>query len=232
MARRSSPAGRAAAGRNPRLTPEAARLLLTGAARVDSFARHPFDGGTDGRRTRRGLRQALRPGGAGRAGRRVRRRINVSENPVPARRSCSTIRGGAAGRHLHVSRARSSGNSPLSGHPPAVGSDHGDGRPVINGVYIVVVDLGGSVLRHRRTSPGDRHECGTRPWCSALAAAGLGGWSRGPGAVHRDNGGCGAHAPATARALGLAARTRRGRRRGSVFVNPAGWLPSGKWRWA
>lgn len=137
--------------RNPRLTPEAARLLLTGAARVDSFARHPFDGGADaspnaswghGKLYVPGALDALSAGSGN--------EINISENPV---------RGSSVVFH-YPGAARRVGIYTFAGAlvreftaPPAGRLQWdltaGDGHPVINGVYIVVVDLGGSVLRHR-----------------------------------------------------------------------------------
>jgi len=137
--------------RNALLTPEAVRALLTGAARVDSFARHPFDGGPDATPNaswgygKLYVPAALDALGAGSGG-----AINVSENPV---------RGASVVFH-YPGAARRVGIYTFSGAlvkeftaPPAGrlqwDLNAANGRPVINGVYLVVVDLGGSVLRRR-----------------------------------------------------------------------------------
>ncbi|HTT69487.1 MAG TPA: S8 family serine peptidase [Gemmatimonadales bacterium] len=140
--------------RDARLTPEAARALLVGAARIDSFAWHPYDGRANGAPNASwgygklsvpaaldALSAAmLGPGGT----------INVSENPVrgslvvihvssPAVRAGVYTFGGALVRDLGPAPA-----GRLQWDLTAA-----DGRPVVNGVYLLVVDLGGTILRHR-----------------------------------------------------------------------------------
>jgi subtilisin family serine protease len=137
--------------RNPRLTPEAARTLLVGAARVDSFARHPFDGGPDASPNaswgygKLYVPAALDALGAGSGG-----AINVSENPV---RGSSVVfhYPGAAKR---VAIYTFTGSLVQEFTTPPAGRlqwdlTAADGRPVINGVYLVVVDQGSSILRRR-----------------------------------------------------------------------------------
>jgi len=140
--------------RDARLTPEAARTLLVGAARIDSFAWHPYDGRANGAPNAswgygklsvpaalNALSSAmLGPGGT----------INLSENPVrgssvvihvssPAVRAAIYTYNGALVRELGAAPA-----GRLQWDLTAA-----DGRPVVNGAYLLVVDLGGTVLRHR-----------------------------------------------------------------------------------
>jgi subtilisin family serine protease len=137
--------------RNPKLTPELARTLLTRAARVDSFARHPFDGGPNATPNASwGYGKLYVPAALDALVAGLSDAINVSENPV---------RGASVVFH-YPGAARRVGIYTFSGSlvkeftaPPAgrlqwdlTGAD---GRPVINGVYLVVVDQGGSVLRRR-----------------------------------------------------------------------------------
>ena len=137
--------------RNPRLTPEATRLLLTGAARVDSFARHPFDGGTDASPNaswgygKLYVPAALDALGSGSAG-----AINVSENPV--RGSFVVFHYPGAARRVGIYTFTGALIRDFAA-PPAGRLQWdltaADGSPVINGVYLVVVDQGGSMLRRR-----------------------------------------------------------------------------------
>ena len=137
--------------RQPRLTPEGARNLLVGAARVDSFARHPFDGGPDASPNASwGYGRLYVPAALNALGGAYGGAINISENPV---------RGASVVFH-YPGAARRVGIYTFTGllvteftAPPADRLQWdltaADGRPVIDGVYIVVVDLGGTLLRHR-----------------------------------------------------------------------------------
>ncbi len=139
---------------DPRLTPEQARTLLTGTARADSFTVRAFDGSAPmtpnaswgyGKLFVPGALSALTSSAAGQSG-----QINFSENPV---RGPSVIMHypGAATR---VAIFDFAGNLVRSFPAPPVGRlqwdlSNGDGRPVVNGVYVVVVNLGASTLRRR-----------------------------------------------------------------------------------
>ena len=140
--------------RNPGLTPEAARALLTGGARADSFAIHPFDGGPNGTPNASwGYGKLFTPAalsaltdsllGSGGA-------LNISENPVRG----SSVTFNYAGLPRRVGIYSFSGAlirefTALPAGRMAWDLTAADGRPVANGVYIVVVDLGGSVVRRR-----------------------------------------------------------------------------------
>ena len=136
---------------SPRLTPEAVRALLTGAARADSFARHPFDGGPDGSPNASwGYGKLSVPAALTALARQTAAPINLSENPV--RGSSVTINYTGTPRRVAVytftgTRVRTFASPPSGSVVWDLTTD--DGRPVVNGVYIVVVDLGGSVARRR-----------------------------------------------------------------------------------
>ena len=137
--------------RDPRLTPEVVRTLLIGAAREDSFTRHPFDGGPDASANaswgygKLYVPAALSALGAGFGG-----GFNVSENPV--RRSFVVFHYPGVARRVGIYAFTGALVREFTA-PPAGRLQWdltaADGRPVINGVYIVVVDLGGTVLRRR-----------------------------------------------------------------------------------
>jgi len=137
--------------RNPTLTPEAARALLVGAARVDSFARHPFDGGpavspnASWGYGKLYVPAALNALGAGSGG-----GINISENPVHG----SSVIFHYPGVAKRVAIYTFTGSLVREFTSPPAGRlqwdlTAADGRPIINGVYIVIVDQGGPILRHR-----------------------------------------------------------------------------------
>jgi subtilisin family serine protease len=140
--------------RNPTLTPERVRALLTGGARVDSFATHPFDGGPDaspnaswgyGKLDVPRALDALDTTLVAQGG-----EIGVSENPV--RGSSVVFHFTGVARRLAIFTF--SGSLVRSYVSPPAGRVQWDlrdeqGRPVVNGVYLVVVDLGGRVLRRR-----------------------------------------------------------------------------------
>ncbi len=137
--------------RDPRLTPETVRNLLVSAARVDSFVRHPYDGGADlSPNASWGYGKLSVPAALNALGAGPGNAINISENPV---------RGGSVVFH-YPGTARRVGIYTFTGFlvreftAPPPGRlqwdlTAADGRPVIDGVYLVVVDLGGSILRHR-----------------------------------------------------------------------------------
>jgi hypothetical protein len=135
----------------PTLTPAAARVLLTRATQVDSFGRHPFDGGSN-----------LTPNASWGYGKlnvasaltalaaQTAAPINLSENPV--RGSTVTINYTGTPRTVAIytfsgARVRSFASPPAGSVVWDLTTD--DGRRVVNGVYIVAVDLGGSVVRRR-----------------------------------------------------------------------------------
>jgi len=137
--------------RMPTLTPAAARVLLTRATQVDSFGRHPFDGGSN-----------LTPNASWGYGKlnvasaltalaaQTAAPINLSENPV--RGSTVTINYTGTPRTVAIytfsgARVRSFASPPAGSVVWDLTTD--DGRRVVNGVYIVAVDLGGSVVRRR-----------------------------------------------------------------------------------
>jgi hypothetical protein len=136
---------------SPRLTPEAARALLIGAAQVDSFARHPFDGAPDGSPNASwGYGKLSVPAAIATLARQGVAPINLSENPV--RGSSVTINYTGTPRVVAIYtftgvRVRSFAAPPAGSVTWDLTTD--DGRPVVNGVYVVVVDLGGSVARRR-----------------------------------------------------------------------------------
>jgi subtilisin family serine protease len=140
--------------RDAQLTPEAARAQLTAAARADSFSIVPFDGGPAGtpnaswgygKLSVPGALNALTtsllgPGGG----------INISENPVRG----STVIVHYPGAATRVRIYAFSGALIRTFAAPPAGRVQwdlttADGRPVVDGVYVVVVDLGGSVIRRR-----------------------------------------------------------------------------------
>jgi subtilisin family serine protease len=134
----------------PRLTPAAVRGLLTGAARVDSFARHPFDGGPDGTPNASWGYGKLYVPAALNALAQQAAAINLSENPV--RGGSVTINYNGTPRSVAIytftgARVRSFASPPPGSVVWDLTTD--DGRPVVNGVYIVAADLGGSVVRRR-----------------------------------------------------------------------------------
>jgi hypothetical protein len=137
--------------RTPTLTPLAVRALLTRAARVDSFAQHPFDGGSTGTPNaswgygKLDVASALTALAAQTAA-----PINLSENPV--RGSSVTINYTGTPKTVAIytftgARVRSFASPPAGNVVWDLTGD--DGRRVVNGVYIVAVDLGGSVVRRR-----------------------------------------------------------------------------------
>ena len=137
--------------RNPLLTPEAARALLVGAARADSFARHPYEGGPDATPNASwGWGKLSVPAALAAVSAGVGDAINVSENPV---RGASVVfhYPGAAER---VAVYTFTGALVRAFTAPPAGRLQWDltdaaGRPVVDGVYVVVVDQGGSTLRRR-----------------------------------------------------------------------------------
>ena len=137
--------------RMPTLTPAAVRSLLTGAAQADSFALHPYDGGAAGRPNASWGYGKLNVAAALTALQaQTAAPINLSENPV--RGSSVTIN--YTGTPRRVAIYTFTGASVRSFVSPPANSVVWDlttdgGRPVVNGVYIVVVDLGGSVARRR-----------------------------------------------------------------------------------
>ena len=137
--------------RNPRLTPEAARTLLVGAARADSFTRHPFDGGPDGSPNASwGYGKLYVPTALAALGAGLGSAINISENPVRG----SSVVFHYPGAATRVGIYSFSGALVRSFASPPAGRlewdlTGADGRPVVNGVYIVVVDTGSSILRRR-----------------------------------------------------------------------------------
>ena len=135
----------------PTLTPAAARALLTRVAQTDSFARHPFDGGADGSPNaswgygKLSVRAALAA-----LAQQTAAQINLSENPV--RGNAVTINYAGTPRTVAIytftgARVRSFASPPANSVVWDLTGD--DGRRVVNGVYIVAVDLGGSIARHR-----------------------------------------------------------------------------------
>ena len=137
--------------RSPRLTPAAVRGLLTGAAQVDSFAQHPFDGGPNGAPNASwGYGKLYVPAALNALNRQTAAPINLSANPV--RGASVTINYGGTPRTVAIytftgARVRSFASPPQGSVVWDLTTD--DGQPVVNGVYIVAVDLGGSVVRHR-----------------------------------------------------------------------------------
>jgi subtilisin family serine protease len=141
--------------RNPRLTPEAARALLVGAARADSFTTHPYDGGPDlspnaswgyGKLDVPGALNALTTALLGPGG-----RINLSENPVRGPFVVIHYAGVAArvGIYTFTGALVREFVSPPAGRVQWDLTDAA-GRPVVNGVYIVAVDPGGGSMVERR----------------------------------------------------------------------------------
>jgi subtilisin family serine protease len=140
--------------RDARLTPEAARALLAGAARIDSFAWHPYDGRADGAPNaswgygKLSVPAALEalsssmlgPGGT----------INISENPVRGSLVVIHVSSPAVRAGVYTfdgSLVRDLGAAPAGRLQWDLTA--ADGRQVVNGVYLLVVDLGGTILRHR-----------------------------------------------------------------------------------
>jgi subtilisin family serine protease len=140
--------------RYPQLTPERARALLTGAARADSFTTHPFDGGADGRPNASwgygklyvpAALTALTTSLLGQGG-----QINFSANPVRGSSVVMHFAGAATRVGIYAfdgSLVREFTSAPGS----RVQWDLTDagGRPVVNGVYVVVAHLAGSTIRRR-----------------------------------------------------------------------------------
>jgi subtilisin family serine protease len=140
--------------RDARLTPEAARALLVGAARLDSLSFHPYDGRPNGAPNaswgygKLSVPAALEalsasmlgPGGT----------INISENPVRGSLVVIHVSGPAVRAGVYTfdgSLVRDLGAAPAGRLQWDLTA--ADGRPVVNGVYLLVVDLGGTILRHR-----------------------------------------------------------------------------------
>ena len=137
--------------RNPLLTPEAVRTLLVGAARADAFTVHPFDGGGNGTPNASwGYGKLFVPAALAAVSAGIGGAINVSENPVRG----STVVFHYPGAAVRVAIYTFTGALVRQFAAPPAGRlqwdlTDGDGRPVVNGVYIVVVDQGGSLLRRR-----------------------------------------------------------------------------------
>ena len=137
--------------RSPQLTPEAVRTLLTGAARVDSFARHPFDGGLDATPNASwGFGKLYVPAALNALAARAGGGINVSENPVRG----ATVVFHYPGAARRVAIYTFTGSLVREFSAPPAGRlqwdlTAADGRPIVDGVYLVVVDQGGSLLRRR-----------------------------------------------------------------------------------
>jgi len=137
--------------KSPRLTPVAVRGLLTRTARADSFAVHPFDGGSGGSPNASwGYGKLFVPAALTALAAQTSAPINLSENPV--RGSSVTINYAGTARLVAIytftgARVRSFASPPAGSVVWDLTTD--DGRPVVNGVYVVVVDFGGSVARHR-----------------------------------------------------------------------------------
>lgn len=136
--------------KRPWLTPAAVRTLLTGAARADAFAQHPYDGGPNGTPNASWGYGKLNVPAALIALAQQTAAITLSENPV--RGASVTINYAGTPRAVAIytftgGRVRSFASPPTGSVTWDLTAD--DGRPVVNGVYIVAVDLGGSVVRRR-----------------------------------------------------------------------------------
>lgn len=137
--------------KSPRLTPGAVRALLTGAARVDSFARRTFDG-TPYRSPNAswGYGKLYVPAALVAQVPQAAEKVNLSENPVRG----GSVRINFAGAAQWVAIYTFTGARVRRFDSPPSGSvawdlTTDDGRPVVNGVYVVVVDFGGTVVRRR-----------------------------------------------------------------------------------
>jgi len=137
--------------RNARLTPEMARALLTNAARADSFAQHPFDGGPDVvPNASWGWGKLSVPAALAAVSTGLGDAINISENPVRG----SSVVFHYPGPAVRVAIYTFTGAVVRAFTAPPAGRlqwdlTAADGRPVVDGVYVVVVDQGGSILRRR-----------------------------------------------------------------------------------
>ena len=137
--------------RNARLTPEMARALLTNAARADSFAQHPFDGGPDVvPNASWGWGKLSVPAALAAVSTGLGAAINISENPVRG----SSVVFHYPGPAVRVAIYTFTGALVRAFTAPPAGRlqwdlTAADGRPVVDGVYVVVVDQGGSILRRR-----------------------------------------------------------------------------------
>ncbi|HXY69115.1 MAG TPA: S8 family serine peptidase [Gemmatimonadales bacterium] len=141
--------------RDAKLTPEAARTLLVGAARIDSFSFHPYDGRPNGapnaswgygKLSVPSALDALSAEMLGQGG-----EINLSENPVRGSSVVIHVAGAAQRAAVYTfsgALVRDLGAAPAGRVQWDLTT--GDGRPVVNGVYILVVDLGGGTVLRRR----------------------------------------------------------------------------------
>ena len=140
--------------REPHLTPEGVRGLLTSAARSDVYTRHPYDGAADGRPNASwGYGKLYVPAALDALTARLLGQggtINLSENPV--RGSSVVFHWAGAARRVGIYTFGGVLVRDFPAPPPGrlqwdlTGAD---GRKVVNGAYLVVVDLGGAVLRRR-----------------------------------------------------------------------------------
>jgi hypothetical protein len=127
------------------------RGLLTRTAQADSFALHPFDGGSNATPNASwGYGKLNVPAALTALARQTAAPINLSENPV--RGASVTINYTGTPRTVAIysftgARVRSFASPPSGSVVWNLTAD--DGHPVVNGVSIVAVDLGGSVVRRR-----------------------------------------------------------------------------------